>query len=115
MYTQTNSEFRKALAPTPGTLSLLFVSLLSLGVPVSASHAQPPDPARGQMLYENHCRFCHTAKVHERPNKPPLTRPQLRSIVNDWQHQEGLSWSTHDTEDVVDYLVHTRYRMRIED
>jgi len=83
---------------------LLFVALVSIG------NAQPPDPARGQMLYENHCRFCHTSKVHERPNKPRLTRAQLRSIVNEWQRQEGLSWTAQDTADVVDYLVRTRYQ-----
>jgi hypothetical protein len=74
------------------------------------SHAQPPDPARGGLLYENHCRFCHTPKVHERPNKMALDRAQLRSIVDDWQRQEGLTWASQDTEDVVEYLVQTRYR-----
>jgi hypothetical protein len=74
------------------------------------SVAQPPDRVRGQMLYENHCRFCHTPKVHERRNKPPLARAELRSIVNDWQRQEGLSWAAQDTEDVVEYLAVTRYQ-----
>ncbi|HSQ05481.1 MAG TPA: cytochrome c [Burkholderiales bacterium] len=89
---------------------LLICPLLLFGALVSLSNAQPPDPARGQLLYENHCRFCHTAKVHERPSKPRLTRAQLRSIVNEWQRQEGLSWTPQDTADVVDYLVRTRYQ-----
>lgn len=109
MCLQTNSQCRNAMPQILRARMLLLVVILT-AAPAGASHAQAPDPARGQMLYENHCRFCHTAKVHERPNKPELTRPQLRSIVNDWQRQEGLSWSAQDTEDVTDYLARTRYR-----
>jgi hypothetical protein len=39
-----------------------------------------------------------------------LDRAQLRSIVDDWQRQEGLTWASQDTEDVVEHLVQTRYR-----
>jgi mono/diheme cytochrome c family protein len=94
---------------------LFLACILLVGLHASMGHAQAPDPSRGQMLYENHCRFCHTPKVHERPNKAPLTRAQLRSIVNDWQRQEGLSWTPQDTDEVVEYLVRTRYPRLRED
>ncbi len=105
----TGPDFRNSLP------AILLLCAVIAGAGAGASQAQTYDPARGRMLYENHCRFCHTAKVHERPDKPRLTRMQLRTIVNDWQRQEGLSWSAQDTEDVVDYLVRTRYKTRIKE
>ena len=75
----------------------------------SSANAQPPSAERGGLLYENHCQFCHTPKIHARPNQPALTRPQLRTIVNHWRLQQGLEWTEEDTEDVVEYLNRTRY------
>lgn len=77
---------------------------------MNVSNAQPPDAARGQMLYENHCESCHTPKIHARANRPPLNKAQLRAIVDDWRRREGLSWTAQDTEDVVEYVNQTRYR-----
>ena len=71
--------------------------------------ADPPDPQRGRALYENHCRFCHSSKVHMRANKLPLSRSALRNIVDQWQKQESLSWTAEDTQDVVEYLDRTHY------
>ena len=87
----------------------LFALGLGLAGAVNAA-AQPPDPRRGQGLYENHCQFCHTPKIHSRPGRPPLARDDLRGIVDHWRKQQGLTWSTEDVEDVVEYLQQTRYR-----
>ena len=83
--------------------------LLGATVPCNALAADVPDPKRGQALYENHCQFCHTPNVHSRPNKLPLTRSELRIIVDHWQRQQNLSWSDSDTADVVEYLNRTKY------
>lgn len=88
-----------------GLLLALTVAFLS-GL---SANAQTPSAERGRLLYENHCQFCHTQKIHARPNKVPLTRGQLRAIVDDWQRQQDLRWSGEDTEDVVEYLNRTRY------
>jgi mono/diheme cytochrome c family protein len=29
---------------------------------------------RGQAFYKNHCQHCHTANIHSRANRLPLTR-----------------------------------------
>lgn len=67
------------------------------------------DLERGRALYENHCRVCHTEKVHSRPNKLPVGRDELREIVDRWQQAEQLRWSTQDVADVVEFLGRTRY------
>ena len=88
-------------------------TLLALGLALAgAAHAaaEPADPRRGQALYENHCQFCHTPKIHSRPGKLPLARAELRAIVEHWRKQQGLTWSGEDVEDVVEYLQQTRYR-----
>ena len=86
------------------------VLLLGAMVPLSVARADIPDPKRGQALYENHCQFCHTPNVHSRPNRLPLTRNELRGIVDHWQRQQNLTWSDSDTADVVEYLNRTKYR-----
>ena len=75
---------------------------------MNLSNAQAPDSERGQMLYENHCKACHTPKIHERANKAPLDKAQLRAIVDGWRREEGLPWTAQDTEDVVEYVSRMR-------
>jgi len=77
---------------------------------VTAALAQVPDASRGQALYENHCRVCHTSQVHARVNRMATTRPEIRDIVEKWQMQQKLSWSAQDVEDVVEFLNRTRYQ-----
>ncbi len=67
------------------------------------------DAERGRALYENHCQVCHTPKVHSRVNRLPVNRAELREIVDNWQRQEALGWSTQEVADVVEYLNRTRY------
>lgn len=75
----------------------------------AAGAADPADAARGRALYENHCRTCHTEKVHSRPRHPPPDLVELRAIVVRWQRAEQLRWSDQDVADVVEYLNRTRY------
>jgi mono/diheme cytochrome c family protein len=103
------SDFRNR----PRFAALSAISALFLGAmflsSVSVCKADPPDPQRGRALYENHCQFCHSSKVHVRPNKLPLSRSALRNIVDQWQKQQALSWTEEDTQDVVEYLDRTHY------
>jgi mono/diheme cytochrome c family protein len=68
------------------------------------------DVARGRALYENHCGFCHTPKIHSRANKLPMTKNEVRLMVDDWRRQSNLAWTPEEVEDVVEYLNATRYR-----
>lgn len=90
------------------------VLLVGTTLSLSAASADIPDPRRGQALYENHCQFCHTPKVHARPNRLPLTRNDLRGIVNNWQRQQNLGWADSEIDDVVEYLNRTKYRFAPE-
>ena len=75
--------------------------------PVAAQ--APADIERGRALYENHCQVCHTPRVHSRVNRLPVSRAELREIVDNWQRQEALGWSSRDVADVVEFLNRTRY------
>ncbi len=68
-----------------------------------------PDPERGRALYENHCQVCHTPRVHSRANRLPINREELRDIVDRWQREERLRWSSQEVTDVVEFLNRTRY------
>ena len=86
------------------------VVALSATWPMPATAAEIPDLERGRALYENHCQVCHTAQIHRRVNRLPMSLDELRTIVENWQRQENLRWSAQDVEDVVWFLNQTRYR-----
>lgn len=67
------------------------------------------DASRGRALYENHCQQCHTPKIHSRAKPLPLTKNELRVIVDDWRRQSNLAWTPNENEDVVEYLNQSRY------
>jgi len=66
--------------------------------------AQAPDLDRGRMLYENHCRGCHTSQVHHRVPRVPIDRAELQRIVRKWAVEENLPWTDEEIADVVRYL-----------
>jgi hypothetical protein len=79
-----------------------------------ASSASGADAGRGRALYENHCQHCHTPQIHSRAKKLPLTKHELRVIIDDWRRQINLPWTPEETEDVLEYLNTTRYRFAPE-
>jgi hypothetical protein len=84
---------------------------LALGILLMPSAgAQVPSVERGRALYENHCTVCHTSQVHARVNRIPVSRAEMREIVESWQTQQKLVWSTQEVEDVVEFLNRTRYQ-----
>lgn len=96
-----------------GRCGLRFVArLLVAGMaaaPVFATAQDIPDAGRGRALYENHCQVCHTPRVHSRVNRLPVSKDELRGIVERWQREERLRWSERDVNDVVEFLNRTRY------
>jgi Cytochrome C oxidase, cbb3-type, subunit III len=84
--------------------------LTGLLLTASPAGAQMPDVARGRALYENHCVVCHSSAVHKRVNRIPVTRNELRDIVEHWQTQQKLQWSAQDVNDVVTYLGQSLYK-----
>lgn len=85
------------------------VCLAAAVVSGTAAAQALPDAGRGRALYENHCQVCHTSRVHSRANRLPISRAELREIVDNWQRQEALGWSSQDVADVVEFLNQTRY------
>jgi hypothetical protein len=77
---------------------------------LAAAPANAADAARGRALYENHCEHCHTPKIHSRANKLPISKHEVRLIVDDWRRQVNLPWTPEEVEDVVEYLNVTRYK-----
>jgi mono/diheme cytochrome c family protein len=83
----------------------------ALLVVAGQAQAQLPDTARGRALYENHCRVCHTGKVHVRPNRIVMTRRDISEIVEHWAKQEKLPWSRQEVQDVVEHLARNVYHL----
>ncbi len=78
-------------------------------LPLPAAGQGVADPERGRALYENHCVVCHTPRVHSRPNRLPISRDELRGVIDRWQQAEQLRWDAQDVADVVEFLGRTRY------
>jgi len=90
----------------------LAMALLFAGIATAtalAADARAPDAARGQVLYEQHCGACHTAGIHYRRDTLPVSRDDLRGLVDVFRRQAGVAWTPEEIEDVVEYLNRTRY------
>lgn len=87
----------------------MVASCLTVAVAGPVAAQAPADVERGRALYENHCQVCHTSRVHSRANRLPISRAELREIVDNWQRQEALGWSSQEVADVVEFLNRTRY------
>lgn len=62
------------------------------------------DYARGELLYENHCRQCHEANVHQRDSRRVTSADELRIWVTAWGVHAAPEWSDDDIMDVAHYL-----------
>jgi mono/diheme cytochrome c family protein len=88
-------------------MTLLFAGIASLTT--LAADAGVPDAARGQILYEERCGACHTPGIHYRADTLPMSREDLRGLVDVFRRQGGVAWTPEEVEDVVEYLNRTRY------
>lgn len=117
------------------TMNMKFAVLLSLGL-ASSSWASPRDllsppiqeneaarlteprqkpvtlpvPARGQLLYENHCTVCHASVVHLRSDRRAQSLPEIRTWVMHWSDYLKLRWGKEEVDDVVNHLNRQFYK-----
>lgn len=82
--------------------SLRIVILVLCGI-FSDANAQPM-PARGELLYENHCIACHNTEMHWRDKKLAKDWKSLQAEVRRWQKFSGLGWSNDEVTAVARYL-----------
>jgi cytochrome c2 len=86
----------------------VFMAALAMAA-MSSAPAPGADLERGRDLYEIHCQFCHSIKVHNRQQRWPSDLQQLRGVVEHWQEQQKLRWSKDEIDDVVFYLNVRQY------
>lgn len=85
-------------------IALLF--LLSSSVSLAQDNVD-----RGRLLYENHCRACHTEAVHERENRKVNSLVEMSKMILRWQYHLHLNWTFEDVSQVMAYLNQTYYKI----
>ena len=93
---------------TPRHISL---ALLLAMTALHAAGAEGPDAARGRVLYERNCGTCHAPGIHGRTARTPITRDELRMLVDTFRRQAGLGWTREEIDDVVEHLNTMSYRL----
>ena len=88
----------------------MFPLLLAATLFFAGGQAQAADPERGRLLYENHCRVCHTSVVHVREDRKARSREEIRTWIQRWRKELGLQWGYGEIDDVVEYLNERYYR-----
>lgn len=86
-------------------------ALLATILAFSAGDAQAGDAERGKLLYENHCKVCHTSVVHVREDRKATSREEIRTWVQRWNKELGLQWGSVDVDDVIEYLNERYYKL----
>ena len=72
--------------------------------------AEAADPARGELLYENHCSECHTTGVHFREKRKAESMEDLRGWVVRWENELELGWTGAEIDDVSEHLNRRFYQ-----
>ena len=85
------------------------VALALAGPPPAAAQAAA-DPTRGRLLYDTHCKACHSTQMHWRDQRAATDWPSLLAQVRQWQARGRLDWSDADIEAVAGHLNDTIYR-----
>jgi len=70
-----------------------------------------PVPGRGELLYDTHCRACHTEQLHWRDKRAAVDWRRLKQEVQRWQAAARLSWSDDDVVAVARHLNDTVYHL----
>jgi mono/diheme cytochrome c family protein len=87
---------------------------LALAGAAAAAQSTPP-PDRGELLYDTHCRACHTEQVHWRDKRVAVDWPRLKREVQRWQAAARLGWSDADVVAVARHLNDTVYHLPLTD
>ena len=85
--------------------------LLASALLIWAGPAPAADAARGELLYDNHCKVCHTSVVHIREDRKARSREEIRTWVRRWSKELGLQWGPAEVDDVIEYLNNRYYKL----
>ncbi len=91
---------------------LRIIAAIGLVTPAIATAAPDKTPARGELLYKNHCIACHTEQVHWRDQRLAKDWAGLVHQVRRWQTNTGLRWDDEDIRTVAQYLNARYYRFQ---
>jgi hypothetical protein len=83
------------------------IGLIIFILSVNSAFAQRsvgPELSRAALLYENHCKLCHSQQIHWRDKKIANNWESLIVQVDFWQHASGLDWTKADIKEVSRYL-----------
>ena len=100
--------------PSLSSSATLAAILAPTALAFAGGEARAADAARGQLLYENHCKVCHTSVVHVREERKATTREEIQSWIWRWQKELGLQWGTAEVDDVTEHLNNRYYRLGID-
>lgn len=84
--------------------------LSSASAPEQVSTTLSVAGSRGELLYENNCKVCHTSIVHIRENHEAKSMADLRMWVRRWSDELKLDWSNEEIDDVAQFLAHRFYK-----
>jgi len=100
-------RIHSSLDPTAALFAILVTTTLAF----AAGDVRAADADRGQLLYENHCKVCHTSVVHVREERKAATRKEIQTWIRRWQKELGLQWGEAEVDDVTEYLNNRYYRL----
>ena len=98
---------RSSLNLVAALLAILVASTLLF----TGGYARAAEAERGRLLYENHCKVCHTSVVHIREERKATTREEIQTWIRRWRKELGLQWGTAEIDDVTEYLNNRYYRL----
>ena len=98
--------------PSLSSTAALAAILVSTALAFAGGDARAADAVRGQLLYENHCKVCHTSVVHVREEREASTREEIQTWIRRWRKELGLQWGTAEVDDVTEYLNNRYYRLK---
>jgi len=89
----------------------LAVPLCALGLAL-AGPAQAENFARGQELFEHHCRGCHDDLRSAAKAGKAKTVEALRKKIASWAEHGGTQWGDSEVDDVLFYLNESFYHLK---
>lgn len=99
------------MRPARGGLAVALAAVAGV-LCVSPAPAQAnPVAGRGELLYDTHCRACHSEQLHWRDRRAASDWTRLKQEVSRWQEAARLGWSEADIAAVARYLNENFYHL----